>query len=78
MVFPIKPRISSSDQYLRSIKVDFKLSMVYRGRVTQCAIYPWVHNFDEIKDCGKCKNFIKVVPLHPHLFLECRIREEDI
>jgi len=61
-----------------SIKVDFELSKVYRGKVVQCSVYAWIFNVNVIEDCMKCKNFIKVVPLHPHPFLECRIREEDI
>ncbi len=60
------------------IKVDFELSMTYRGRVVQCAVYSWIHNMDVIKDCMKCRNFIKIVPLHPHPACECRAKEDDI
>lgn len=62
---------------MKSVKIDFRLSFVYNGRVKQCSVYPWMHNLDPIKDCGKCRNFIKVVPLHPYIALECHDRPEQ-
>lgn len=62
---------------MMSIRIGFKLSYVYNGIVEQCSVYPWIHNFDPIKDCEKCKNFIKVIPLHPYPAMECHARPEQ-
>lgn len=62
-----------------SRRIDFKLTyMVGHGRIGQCSVYPWIHNFDVLQDCMKCKNFIKVIPLHPYPAVECHARADTI